>query len=178
MMVFLVSGLWHGAQISFIVWGGLNGLYQVIGEILKPIRDKVVKSLNLNRDSLGHKLLQIVGTFLLIDFSWIFFRANSFSDAIQIIKGMFTVKNPWVLFDGSIYNCGLDSKNFLLMLICIGILLFADLCKTRNIIIWKVIIEQHYWVRCLLTVVVVLFILTFGKYGPAYNAENFIFFQS
>lgn len=177
MIVFLVSGLWHGAQISFIVWGGLNGLYQVIGEILKPIRDKVVKSLNLNRDSLGHKLLQIVGTFLLIDFSWIFFRANSFSDAIQIIKGMFTVKNPWVLFDGSIYNCGLDSKNFLLMLICIGILLFADLCKTRKIIIRKVIIEQDYWVRCLLTVVAVLFILTFGKYGPAYNAENFIYFQ-
>lgn len=43
MIVFLVSGLWHGAKISFVVWGGLNGLYQIIGEILQPLRDKLVK---------------------------------------------------------------------------------------------------------------------------------------
>lgn len=56
MTVFLVSGLWHGASISFVVWGGLNGFYQVIGEVLQPMRDKLVQLLRLNRDSIGHKL--------------------------------------------------------------------------------------------------------------------------
>lgn len=55
MIVFLVSGLWHGAKISFVVWGGLNGLYQIIGEILQPLRDKLVKLFRLNRNSIGHK---------------------------------------------------------------------------------------------------------------------------
>ena len=73
MIVFLVSGLWHGASVSFVVWGGLNGLYQILGEILKPVRDKVVSVLELNRESLGHKLLQMIGTFIFIDFSLIFF---------------------------------------------------------------------------------------------------------
>lgn len=78
MIVFLVSGLWHGAKISFVVWGGLNGLYQIIGEILQPLRDKLVKLFHLNRNSIGHKAVHIIVTFVLIDFTWIFFRANSF----------------------------------------------------------------------------------------------------
>lgn len=72
MIVFLVSGLWHGAKISFVVWGGLNGLYQIIGEILQPLRDKLVKLFRLNCNSIGHKAVHIIVTFVLIDFTWIF----------------------------------------------------------------------------------------------------------
>ena len=177
MIVFLASGLWHGAQISFVVWGGINGLYQIVGEELSPVRNKLVKMLHLNRDSLGHKIIHIIGTFVLIDFSWIFFRANGLIDAFAIIKSIITVNNPWVLFDGSIYNCGLDIKNFRLMLCCIGILLFADFCKYRNIVIRNVIIKQDYWFKCVFIAAAVLFLLTFGKYGPAYDAGKFIYFQ-
>lgn len=97
MIVFLVSGLWHGASMSFVIWGTMNGLYQVIGELLLPIRDRIVNVLNLNRQSLGHKLIQMIGTFALVDFSWIFFRAGSTTYAITIIKSMLFVKNPWIL---------------------------------------------------------------------------------
>ena len=177
MIVFLVSGLWHGAQFSFVVWGGLNGLYQVIGEILQPIRDKIVKLLQLNRESLGHRMIQVLGTFILIDFSWIFFRANRLKEALEIIKSMMFVKNPWVMFDGSIYNCGLDFKNFWLMIICIGILAFADYCKHRKVIIRQVIVEQDYWFRWMFITVVVSAILLFGMWGPSFDQANFIYFQ-
>lgn len=177
MIVFLVSGLWHGASVSFVVWGGLNGLYQVIGEMLKPVRDKCVSILGLNRESLGHKLIHIAGTFVLIDFSWIFFRANRFKDALEIIKSMITVNNPWILYDGSIYKCGLDSKNFGLMLICIMILLLADFCKCQKIQIRRVILEQDGWFKCLFVVFAVAALLTFGIWGPGYSEANFIYFQ-
>lgn len=98
MIVFLASGLWHGAAMSFVVWGGINGIYQIVGEVLMPIRDKAVKVFHLNRHSLGHKLLHVLGTFILIDFSWIFFRAGGMLDAIIVIKSILTVKNPWILF--------------------------------------------------------------------------------
>ncbi|MCH5279928.1 MAG: MBOAT family protein [Lachnospiraceae bacterium] len=177
MIVFLVSGLWHGASFSFIVWGGLNGLYQVIGEMLQPIRDKAVRILQLNRRSLGHKLIHIVGTFVLVDFSWIFFRANQFTEALDIIKFMISEKNPWILFDGSIYNCGLDVKNFWLMMICIVILIFADCCKHKKIVIREVIIKQDYWFRWLFIAFAVGFVLFFGKWGPSFDQANFIYFQ-
>lgn len=177
MIVFLVSGLWHGAQISFVVWGGLNGLYQIIGEILQPIRNRVVSILNLNRESLGHKLLHIIGTFILVDFSWIFFRANWLSGAFDMIKSMATVKNPWILFDGSLYQCGLDDKNFRIMIYAILILLFSDFCKKKGIKIRKVISKQDDWFRYVFIAFSILFILVFGKYGPTYESANFIYFQ-
>lgn len=177
MIVFLVSGLWHGAQFSFIVWGGVNGLYQVIGEVLQPIRDKIVLLLHLNRKSLGHKLIHIFGTFILVDFSWIFFRSNGLMEAFEIIKSMITVKNPWVLFDESIYTCGLDIKNFWLMVVGIGILIFADFCKHRRIIIRNIIITQDYWFRWFFIAFTVGAIMLFGMWGPSFDKANFIYFQ-
>ncbi|MGN0277943.1 MAG: MBOAT family O-acyltransferase [Lachnospiraceae bacterium] len=177
MAVFLVSGLWHGASFSFIIWGGLNGLYQIIGELTQALRDKAVKVLNLNRASLGHKIIQIIGNFILIDFSWIFFRASSTREAIKIIKAIFTCNNPWICFDGSIYECGLDEKNFRLILVGIIILLFADFCKTKGIKIREVIIKQDYWFRWCFIAFAICAILLFGMWGPSFDKSNFIYFQ-
>ena len=108
MIVFMLSGLWHGAQLTFVVWGAINGLYQVIGEILMPIREKVSDALGVNRDSEGFCVLRAIVTFTMIDFTWIFFRADSLGRAVYIIKSIFNAENIWTLFDGSLYNCGLD----------------------------------------------------------------------
>lgn len=177
LIVFLISGLWHGASFTYVIWGVLNGIYQVVGEILQPVRDKLVLLLHLNRESLAHKLIHIAGTFVLVDFSLIFFRAKGVGDALRIIRSIFTVKNPWILFDGSLYECGLDEKNFHLMLIGIAILLFADFCKSKGIQIRQVIIKQDYWFRWVFIASVVSAILTFGIWGPTYNEANFLYFQ-
>lgn len=177
MIVFLISGLWHGAQFSFVAWGGINGLYQIIGEALQPLRNRVVTFFHLHRESLGHKLMQMLGTFILIDISWVFFRANRFREAFGILKSMITAVNPWIFFDGSLYNCGLDAKNFGLMIICIVILLFADVCKHKNIVIRNIIIDQDYWFRELFVVCAIGVILLFGIWGPSFDKSNFIYFQ-
>lgn len=177
MIVFLVSGLWHGASISFVVWGGLNGLYQIIEEISKPLRDGFAKLININRNSAGHKMFQMMVTFVLVDFSWIFFRASGFRQGVEIVKSIFTVYNPWVIFDGSLYLCGLDAHNFYLMIICIGILVFADICKRKNIDLIKVISQQDWWIRSIVIAVSISFILLFGKWGPSFDQASFIYFQ-
>lgn len=176
-VVFLVSGLWHGAQWSFVAWGGLNGLYQVMGDLLKPCRDKAVQALRLNRDSIGHKLLRIIITNILVCISWVFFRCDSISESFMIIFGMLKASNPWILLDGSLYELGLDRGNFTLLLLSIGILLFADFCKKRGIAVRNVIIRQDYWVRWLIISLSVAAILLFGIWGTSYNATNFIYFQ-
>ena len=177
MFVFLVSGLWHGANISYVIWGGINGFYQIIGDITLPLRKKFTDIFHLHRNTIGHKLLQGLLTFILIDFSWIFFRANSIHEAFEIIKSIFRADNPWVLLDGSLYGCGLDISNFLLMLCGIFILLFADYCKHSHIIVRKVILRQDGWFRWLFVALAITAILTFGIWGPNYNAANFIYFQ-
>jgi D-alanyl-lipoteichoic acid acyltransferase DltB (MBOAT superfamily) len=177
MIVFLVSGLWHGASMSYVFWGGLNGLYQIIGEELTPVRNKLVEIFHLHRESFGHKLFQLLVTFALVDFAWIFFRARNTSEAIQIIKSMFTVKNPWILFDGSIYSCGLDIKNFWIMIYGLCVLLFADYFKHKGISIRQRIIEQDYWFRWIIIDAAIIILLVFGIWGSTYDVANFIYFQ-
>lgn len=177
MIVFLVSGLWHGASWAFVAWGGLHGMYQVVGEILSPVRNMAVRKLKLTRDSIGHKLAQILVTFALTDFAWIFFRAQTMDKAIAVIKSIFTVKNPWILFDDSLFNCGLDRKNFNLMLICILILLIVDLCKYRNICIRNIIMKQDYWFRWITIALAITTIFLFGIWGAAFDESSFIYFQ-
>lgn len=177
LIVFLVSGLWHGADWSFVIWGGLNGLYQVLGDWLKPLRDRGVRLLGLNRESKAHKLLSMAVTFVLVDFAWIFFRASNLTQASAVVSSIFQADNPWILFDGSLYTCGLDSKNFGLALISIGILLAADVCKKRGIQVRNVILRQDFWVRWLVIALSVCAILLFGIWGASYDAASFIYFQ-
>lgn len=137
----------------------------------------MVALFHLDRSSLGHRLIHILGTFLLVDLSWIFFRADGIRQALAIIRGILTVHDPWILFDGSLYECGLDSKNLWLLLICIGILFFADCCRYKKIQVRDVLMRQDYWFQCLFIVFAVSAVLIFGIWGPSYDAANFIYFQ-
>ena len=94
-----------------------------------------------------------------------------------IIASIFTTHNPWILFDGSLYKLGLGAAEFRFMLICIGVLIFADIMKRMGISIRKIIGEQGYVFRVLFFVFAVTFLLTFGVWGPGYDANNFIYFQ-
>ena len=177
MITFGLSGLWHGARWTYVFWGLLNGAYQVIGELLKPLRDRGVKALGLHRDSLGHKTVRVLVTFLLISFALIFFRAPQLSDAFNIVHGMFTDINPWILFDGSLYECGLNRANFDLMLLGIALLTGADICKLRGIKLRELIVKQDAWCQSLIIALSAALILLFGILGDSTEAVSFIYFQ-
>lgn len=177
LIVFGISGLWHGANWTFVVWGLLNGLYQVIGDILKPIRQKIINFLKIDMQLFCNKVLKIIFTFILINFSWIFFRANNINVAINIVKSILFAKNPWILFDGSLYNCGLDQKDFRVLIIGLVVLLIADICKYKKISISKFIEKQSLWFRWIVYISFIISIITFGIWGSTYNAQGFIYFQ-
>ena len=177
MIVFLVSGLWHGADLSFIAWGGLNGLYQIIGETLTPIKKGACKFLHTNPSSIGCKVVKMVTTFLLVDLAWIFFRAPNITASLDMIRSVICARNIWILFDGSIFLCGLDAPNFCLMIICVFVLIFADYNKHRGKSIRNIILEQDCWVRWISISFCIIFILIFGKWGPQFDKASFIYFQ-
>ncbi|MBQ7372487.1 MAG: MBOAT family protein [Blautia sp.] len=177
MIVFLVSGVWHGANITYVIWGALNGCYQIIGEMLLPVRQKITARLGIKTESISTRLVRTLFTFILVDFSWIFFRAETLKISFRIIHNMTLLNNPWILIDGSLYECGLDAKNFWMMLFCIGVLIAADICKYFKIRIREIITDQNEWFICVVFIFAICFILTFGIWGPGYNDANFIYFQ-
>lgn len=177
MIVFLLSGLWHGANWTYVIWGGLNGLYQVVGNACKPFRNTVNRLLHNNENSIGHKLFQILTTFILVDVAWVFFRASTIMRGLGIIRTMLMARNPWVLWDGSLYNLGLDQKNFTMAIIAIIILIVVDIAKYKGICIRKAILRQEWWIRWTCIIVSVMFVLIFGVWGSSYSAKSFIYFQ-
>lgn len=176
-IVFLVSGLWHGAQWTYIIWGGLNGVFQVIGSVTEKWRYKLYKKLNMNTASLGHHLAKVICTFVLIDITWIFFRARSMGQAISIIRSIVTVHNPEIFFNGSLYTLGINRNQFSLMVFSILILIIADALKYRKIDIIAVVTKQDLWFRWLFYISAAMFILVFGIWGAGYDAQAFVYFQ-
>ena len=177
MIVFLISGLWHGADLSYVIWGGLNGLYLVFANILKPTRDFIVSILNLNRNSIGHKALKGIITYILINISWVFFRAKNFTEAIEIFKSMISTNNIWIFFDGSLFQCGLIREHFYVLIPSLLILLLSDIATLNNITVRNVIIKQDFWCRSFIMIFAICFILIFGIWGSGYNPQGFIYFQ-
>lgn len=177
MIVFLVSGLWHGAQWSYVIWGGLNGAFQIIGDRLKGVRDWLVKKLHLNRETASHKIYKIITTFILIDFTWIFFRASSATAALKMVKSIFTTYNPWILFDGSLFELGLGRKEFQFMILSIIVLLIADFIKWKGHSVREWVYKQERWFRWAFYIVAILVVLVFGVWGPAFDESSFIYFQ-
>lgn len=177
MIVFLVSGLWHGAQWTFVVWGGLNGLFQVIGSVLNPLRKKAGEFLQVKENSFGNRVLKTLVTFVFVDFTWIFFRADNMHDALHMIKSILTVHNPWIFFDDSIYTLGLTRKQFHLLAFSLLILLVADWLKYKKINLLDKLLGQNIWCRWPVYIAGILFVLIFGIWGSAYDAQAFVYFQ-
>lgn len=177
LIVFGLSGLWHGASWNFVAWGLLNGLYQILGQTLMPVRNRIVKFFKMNRKSFSHKLYQTVVTFVLVDFAWVFFRADSLRDGIEMVRSMANADNTYVLFDDSLFRLGLDWKNFMVMLAGIFLLMMVDYFKNKGVMIRKLICRQELWFRWAVLLLGIVTVLTVGIWGSGYDAKAFIYFQ-
>ena len=88
LVTFLVSGVWHGASWTFVIWGLLFGIYLAVEVLTAPFEKKLVKNFNLGK-SIVWKGWKIFSTFNLVCFAWIFFRSNNLSDAAYVVSHLF-----------------------------------------------------------------------------------------
>ena len=178
LITFLVSGLWHGADWSYVVWGGLHGVYQIVEKALTGTFEKLKIKFEFKTESVSYKLGQMIYTFILVDFAWIFFRASSIKDALSIIKRIIMKWNPWVLFDKSLYNCGLDMTGMHILLVAVIILVVMDIIRYKSALSPEAFLKrQAFWFRWVFIWGLMYMILAYGIYGPAYDAASFIYFQ-
>lgn len=178
MITFLVSGLWHGANWSFIVWGGLHGIYQIIGDLIKPIKNHFNNFFHVKTESFSYKFGQALITFVLVDFAWIFFRMDSFKNSIKFIQFMVIKWNPWVLFNQTLYTLGLNQKEMHILLIALCVLFLIDLIRYKHNLLLDIYLDtQCLWFKWGSIFFLFFSIIIFGIYGPEFDAKQFIYFQ-
>lgn len=174
-IVFVVSGLWHGAAMTFLIWGAIHGIIIMIEKGTFTIRKKLFNKLGLQKSNLSNHLFFGFIIFTIVCFAWVFFRANSLSDSFQIINGFFNGVNLGDVFNENIYLIGFKPNEFKIITIAILLLfMFEYLHRTYNVI--KFLNNQATLFRWSFYLSIVLTIIVFGIYGDR-NIQEFIYFQ-
>lgn len=199
LVVFGVSGLWHGASLSYVFWGLLNGAYQVIADIVRVTRRFAVNLINKfisigSHDAIvpvkcytaigpeiaarfSRRLFETVTTFFMITFAWLFFRAGTLRNSYAVIKNMLSVNNWTVLFDGSLYGLGVARNYMNILMVSILALFIVDYHKYKGKDVAEIFLRQGWWFRVMGIMLMLFTILLYGCYGEMYDIQQFIYFQ-
>lgn len=173
LLTFLVSGLWHGANWTYVVWGALHGFYLIAAMLLQKTRARAVKAIGLQNYPVLLKWVNIVFTFTLVCISYIFFRANTLSDGFYVLRQAFLALPQFrpssiVEFDGGAHT------DFALSCLGIATVMFSDYLATNNFKLVKDLWEKA-WVRRGFDFAVTASIVLFGAfYG---GRQTFIYFE-
>lgn len=122
-IVFLVSGLWHGANWTFVIWGALHGIYRVVGTLTQKKRNALIERVGLKVDSAPVIWYRRVVTFLLVCLAWVFFRANSVGDAFTLLGALFTKASS---LSSALASMKMDTVSILLVVFAIATMLILD----------------------------------------------------
>lgn len=167
--VFLVSGLWHGANWTFVIWGALHGLYQMIGKATTNFRESVSKALGIAKYPRVQRVWQIFFVFQLVALSWIFFRAKSAGDAFAIIAKIFS--EPFSI-SPLLKTSMLTQLNIVLGIVLIVVLLLLQ--KLQNHEQMRFFMDGKPLIARWAVLYAIIFIILFAG---VFEAVPFIYFQ-
>lgn len=172
LIVFGVSGLWHGASWNFVVWGLIHALLQITSDIKERMERKFVPANILDRQSISKRLRKAFITFVLVDFAWVFFAADSIHMAFGILKQMLTK-----VVTVGVLELGLNKANWKILVLSIITLITVDILHEKGISIKNGLNKQEMWFRLLIYNILIWSIIIFGIYGAGYDTSQFIYFQ-
>jgi D-alanyl-lipoteichoic acid acyltransferase DltB (MBOAT superfamily) len=168
MIVFVVSGLWHGANWTFVIWGALHGTYMILSFVLGRYLSKILPHPESPLPAFLFQLTNILVTFLLVNFAWIFFRANSLADAFYIITHLFVDFTLDLSF-----GVGFGKTTAIITILCIIFMESVDLIHRNKWLNFDFSV-QPVWMRWSFYYVVIMFIMLFGNMD---TTAQFIYFQ-
>ncbi|MDP2630371.1 MAG: MBOAT family O-acyltransferase [Candidatus Uhrbacteria bacterium] len=167
LVTFILSGLWHGANWTYIIWGAVNGIYLITEITTKNVRNRIATAIGLDQFPKTRMALSIATTFFLICFAWIFFRANTVYDAWYVISHLF--------ISGAVFsNTIITVRSFLFLSALILFLILVELIqiKPENFINR---IRQHSTVLRWGTYYIAIALIVYFLNGS--TPSQFIYFQ-
>lgn len=173
-VVWLLTGLWHGTGVNYVVWGIYWGTIIILTTVFAPQIKALTEVLRIDTQSPSWRAFQTVRTFFLFCFGRLISMNDSMSTVWSMLGKLARDLRPWQMVDGTLYNVGLDRVNLHLALIAIGILYLVGVLQTRmrlreGIARWNVVF------RALLYSLALMSVLIFGIWGPGYDASAFAY---
>lgn len=178
LLVWSLTGIWHGASWRYVIWGLFHGTLIILSTIFTPYSQKIVKKYHIRTECFSFRLFQMTRTFVLCCIGRVFFRADGLRAALGIFNRIFSGMGVSQIMDGNLYNYGLNQKNLCVMILCMCILLLVSILEEKSDhSMVELLNKQNVIFRWIIVYALFFSVLVFGKYGPGYDAADFIYEQ-
>lgn len=176
LVIWILTGLWHGTGWNYIAWGLYWYLLIVFEEATGKYWRDIGEKLKIDYSGKYFMAWQIARTFIIALIGRLWIVAGSLQNCWVIWEHMLSKVHIWFLLDGtSIYECGLDRANFWMAILAIGILWIVDFTHERNVKIRDFIAGKPILVRWIIYYLAIFSVIIFGIYGAGYNASDFVY---
>lgn len=173
-VVFITSGLWHGASWTFAFWGFLAAMYTAIGQLTLPWRKKACEALHIDRTTFGYKSVQRFIVLTLMAINVVPFSIGGLKATAVYFIRMFSEWNPWTLVDGTLFTMGMTSTDWAIALTGGAVVLAVSALREHGYSV-KFILKQNPVFRCALALLMFFALIVFGVYGAQYSANAFVY---
>lgn len=171
----VINSIWHGATSGIILGGIYHGLLLALSFYFEPQFRRMTEKFRINTECLSWKVFQCLRTFVLIAAPRILSNAKSLKDAANYIRCLFRVNNPWILFDGSLYELGISMKQFNVLSAALLLLFVVSCVQEKGYVIREQLDRQNLIFRGIIYILFFYSIVLFGAYGVGYDASAFAY---
>ena len=175
--VWFCNGIWHGTGWNFIFFGMYHFVFILAGRLIEPIAEKINKKLHINSKNFAYRLMQMIRTTILVFIGELFFRANTLNDGFQMFSMMVSKFSLNLINDGTIFELGIDNKDFIIVGIMTLVILIISILKEKGINIRENIAKRNIVIRWCFYYAIILSIIIFGAYGIGYIPVNPMYAQ-
>lgn len=179
LIVFLVVGVWHGADWKYVAFGLWNGLIIMFSILLKPVFDAMMTKLRINPASRGFIAFQIFRTLLIILVGYVFDVAPTFGLAMDTFVKFFTNQNiPQMVSQFAEMNV-LSNKDYVIIALGAVLMLIVSIIQEKHpkTTVRAMFEKKPFAIRWIAIYASVMIIIVFGIYGSGYNAADFVYMQ-
>ncbi len=178
LIVFLLVGIWHGANWKYVAFGVWNGAIIMLSILIQPVFDSIINKLHIRRECWWYSLFAMFRTFLIVLVGYVFDVAPSFLQGVKTIVKFFTNQNLVTGFN-QISKLKLDTADYSVIIIGTLILLFVSILQERHpdISLRAQLDKKPFAFRFLLLYAGIIAVVVFGVYGSGYDASSFVYMQ-
>ncbi len=174
LVVWLITGIWHGADWTFFIWGLFHAALLTGSRVFEPTFNGINKLLHINTQNWIWKFWQMLRTFALCCIGRIFFRAESIQHALGLIGSIFT--KPGSITAELIASTGFTKDDVVISAVAVLVLLVVDILQEK-MSVRDALAKQSLVIRWPILYALIIAIIVFGIYGPNYDASSFIYEQ-
>ncbi len=181
-ITWFLIGFWHGGDFKYIFGVGIYmGVIIILSDILQPVFGKIIQITRINTECFSYRLFTRIRTFIIFTIGNSFFRASSAGDGFRMWYLAFSRFNPWILFNGALYNLGLDRREAGIVVLGLILLFIVSYFQHREEIrgsgqsAGDLIMRQNILFRLMVFSALFAMIIVWAHYGSTFNAQDFIY---